>query len=60
MLATQMVDSTAMHRWIARLAFAGPCPRPRPCHQQGLRPASLADSTIHTPRKRHIAVESTI
>src|SRR5438270_2065389 len=55
-----MVDSTAMHRWLARLAFAGRCPRPPPCPQQGVRPASLADSTIRTPRKRHIPVESTI
>jgi hypothetical protein len=49
-----------MHRWMARLAFAGRCPRLRPCHQQGLRPASVAGSTVRTPRNRHIAVESTI
>jgi len=37
-----MIDSTTMHRWLARLAGAGRCPRPRPCCQQGLRPASVA------------------
>ena len=45
-----MVDSTGTHRWMARLACAGLCPRARPCHQQGLRPASAAGLTLRTPR----------
>src|SRR5258708_38360407 len=55
-LASEMVDPTVPRPWMPPIAFASRCPRACPCNQQGLRPASVARSTLDDTMAEHATV----
>ena len=46
---SEMGGSTVLHLWLARMTFAGLCPRTRPCTQYPLRAAAQLSGALRAP-----------